>query len=575
MPSAWPRRSSARSPLPEGGTSRFAEISKFGLTMAWREHPFEWIEARRMGVLREFKNGPFKWFVSVVELTPRRGGGTTLAHRIRVEPRGLLGRTAAAVEIGFRARKSLERVYRRIDAAVSGKLGPEAWVDAFAIPRRCAVRGDANSMPWSPSSSSAAWTTTWPTAWANTWRMRRRRKSPAFAPSPWPGGCRCRATPSSTPACTAPAMACSSSCGTSSAPYAGFRRRCSRRCATCVRMADARRAISISISISPTRSRLFSGLIRKCATRSWACSASAARPIRRTWRRRRACGPANASSSTLLSAKARTDCADRSCRTRSISASRRTPWPRRWDLSLSRGATATVPRSLHAGSQLLALTNDYKSEVVVRVERAAPRDDALTAGRAAALALFRELFPAEVLAPGRLISIATVTLLVTELEGVEALYDKVGDARAFGLLHEHLRQVTDAATREGGAVVKAVGNGVVAAFNEPAAAVRAALAVPKEVATGAGDRLRVRAAVHRGSAMAATINEHLDYFGTTVTTALRLPAMVRGGELALSAAVAGDPTVATLLQARGKQPQVLDAGLPGKANEAVQRVTLD
>ena len=161
------------------------------------------------------------------------------------------------------------------------------------------------------------------------------------------------------------------------------------------------------------------------------------------------------------------------------------------------------------------------------------------------------------------------------MEGVEALYDRVGDARAFGLLHEHLRQVTDAATREGGAVVKAVGNGVVAAFNEPAAAVRAALAVPKEVATGAGDRLRVRAAVHRGSAMAATINEHLDYFGTTVTTALRLPAMVRGGELALSAAVAGDPTVATLLQARGKQAQVLDAGLPGKTTEAVQRVTLD
>ena len=245
----------------------------------------------------------------------------------------------------------------------------------------------------------------------------------------------------------------------------------------------------------------------------------------------------------------------------------------RWDLSLSRGASTAVPRSLRAGGQLLALTNDYKSEVVVRVERTAPPDDALTAGRAPRWPLPRAI-SVRGARPGRLISIATVTLLVTALEGAEGLYDKVGDARAFALLHEHLRQATDCATREGGAVVKAIGNGVLATFNEPAAAVRAALALPREVgAAGAGERLRVRAAVHRGSAMAATINDHLDYFGTTVTTALRLPGMVRGGELALSASVAGDPAVASLLQARGKQGQVLDTSLPGA--EAVQRVALD
>jgi hypothetical protein len=50
--------------------------------------------------------------------------------------------------------------------------------------------------------------------------------------------------------------------------------------------------------------------------------------------------------------------------------------------------------------------------------------------------------------------------------------------------------------------------------------------------------------------------------------------MVRAGELALSASVAGDPQVAALLQERGKQGQVLDATLPGKANEAVQHVSL-
>ena len=35
------------------------------MTASWEEFPFEWIEARRMGVLREFRQGPFKWFISI------------------------------------------------------------------------------------------------------------------------------------------------------------------------------------------------------------------------------------------------------------------------------------------------------------------------------------------------------------------------------------------------------------------------------------------------------------------------------------------------------------------------------
>src|SRR5439155_10849665 len=65
----------------------------------------------------------------------------------------------------------------------------------------------------------------------------------------------------------------------------------------------------------------------------------------------------------------------------------------RWDLNLSRGPAAGLHRTLSASRQVLALTNDQPHEVLVRVERMAPRDDALTASRAATLALFRELFP--------------------------------------------------------------------------------------------------------------------------------------------------------------------------------------
>src|SRR5207247_9342855 len=93
--------------------------------------PLGGIEGQRMGVLREFSHGPFKWLVSRTELTHWARGGTLLKHKVWVEPHGLLGRTVAAVEIGVKGRRNLDRVYRRIDAAVTGRLGNQALVDPF------------------------------------------------------------------------------------------------------------------------------------------------------------------------------------------------------------------------------------------------------------------------------------------------------------------------------------------------------------------------------------------------------------------------------------------------------------
>ena len=118
-------------------------------------------------------------------------------------------------------------------------------------------------------------------------------------------------------------------------------------------------------------------------------------------------------------------------------------------------------------AQMLALANTHDRELVVRLERTAPRDDALTAARAASMALFRELFPGEVLGPGQLVSVSTITLVATELAGIRGLAERAGENRAFEVLHEHLRQVDALARRHGGALLKAVGDGAIAAFHEP------------------------------------------------------------------------------------------------------------
>jgi class 3 adenylate cyclase len=243
----------------------------------------------------------------------------------------------------------------------------------------------------------------------------------------------------------------------------------------------------------------------------------------------------------------------------------------RWDVNLSGAARGPRPRTLRTGGQVLVLSNDFSQELVVRLERTAARDDALTASRAASFALFRELFPGEMLSPGQLVRVATVTLLATALDDAGHLYQEMGDAKAFALFREHFLRLDECIRGEGGALVKTMGEGVLAAFHEPAAAVRAGLAL-RALSVGAGGQtLRVRVGIHHGSAMVATLNGQLDYFGTTVNQVTQLPRLAGSGEVILTNAVATDPEVAALLRARDLPGELVELDLSGGRGGLVLR----
>jgi class 3 adenylate cyclase len=239
---------------------------------------------------------------------------------------------------------------------------------------------------------------------------------------------------------------------------------------------------------------------------------------------------------------------------------------RRWELELESGPEPGGSLALRAGAQVLILTNGHDRELVVRVERRASPSDALTAARASSLALFRELFPGEVLAPGQLATVSTVTLLVTALDGdqADALYHDLDDARAFDVIHEHFERLGAAIREGGGAVVKTVGEGMMASFGDVSSAVWTALALPQRLAASEATRqLRLRAGIHRGRMLAATLNDQLDYFGTTARQATAILKHARGNELVLTKAVASDPEVAALLAARRIESEVITTDLAG------------
>src|SRR5262249_48827443 len=117
-----------------------------------------------------------------------------------------------------------------------------------------------------------------------------------------------------------------------------------------------------------------------------------------------------------------------------------------------------------------------------------------------------------------------------------------------------------------------------AAFTDPASAVRAALAIPPELAaseTTRGLLPRLRVAVHRGPAMATTVNDHLDYFGQTVHEALQTLSLTPAGAFVLSRPVASDPPAAAHLAALGCAGAVLPGAPSGLPFGPLLRLDLD
>jgi class 3 adenylate cyclase len=108
---------------------------------------------------------------------------------------------------------------------------------------------------------------------------------------------------------------------------------------------------------------------------------------------------------------------------------------------------------------------------------------------------------------------------------------------------------------QNGGIVKTIGDAVMAAFSDPADAVRAALAIQGNVAQfnrkhglADADGLVIKLGLHGGPCIVVTLNERLDYFGSTVNLAARLQGQSRGADIVLSRALADDPAVAAMLK---------------------------
>jgi len=197
----------------------------------------------------------------------------------------------------------------------------------------------------------------------------------------------------------------------------------------------------------------------------------------------------------------------------------------------------------------ITIENRTTSERLIVLERMAWTDQAASMADVTSLHVFRDLFSHEVLRPGERVAVGNLTVLFTDLRDSTRFYRDAGDAPAFGRVLDHFAVLKEAIEAAEGAVVKTIGDAVMATFPRPAPAVQALLEVQRRLASPPPGTpiLRLKAGVHAGACLVVTLNDRLDYFGSTVNLASRLERYSTGHDVVVSDTVYDDPEVQELL----------------------------
>jgi class 3 adenylate cyclase len=195
----------------------------------------------------------------------------------------------------------------------------------------------------------------------------------------------------------------------------------------------------------------------------------------------------------------------------------------------------------------------------------------LTAKRLLTNQTFRDIYRTDTLDVDQRLKITSLTFLFTDLKGSTALYERVGDLVAYDLVRQHFHILYEVVAAEAGAVVKTIGDAVMATFSTPDRALAAALRMREEMSRINGGRgsddLVLKIGIHEGPCLAVTLNNSQDYFGRTVNMAARVQGLASSRAIVVTKPVVEDARAAKILQSSGLLPTMHRAALRGIADE--------
>ncbi len=184
---------------------------------------------------------------------------------------------------------------------------------------------------------------------------------------------------------------------------------------------------------------------------------------------------------------------------------------------------------------------------------------------------FRDIYRTDTLDVDQRLKITSLTFLFTDLKGSTQLYDRVGDLVAFDLVRAHFRVLNEIVAAEAGAVVKTIGDAVMATFPTPDRAVAAGLKMREAMRQLSHDHdgadLLLKIGIHEGPCLAVSLNDRQDYFGQTVNIAARVQALAASRSIFATKPVVEHPEATKLLRTSGIDPVSRRYALSGIAEE--------
>ena len=447
---------------------RRLRLSMYGLAVEWEEQPFEWVRPSRFGVARTYSKGPITEMRALVELATRPDGGTKLSYDFRVKPRSLVGAFLVSLQVKFSTARRFAKAFRGYDqlAGAPGEAQPEMDVeldsgvqnrlevitqkllgegaDRDVVERLVSLVGTADDF---------SLTRIRPYVLADDWKLPRRAvletclRSTRFGllDLQWELLC---------PLCRGAGETGKSLSEISSQVH----------CEMCRIDFTVNFDRFVEVTFRPN------ALLRQVQAQNF-CMGSPQKtphivaqqllPAHSERELSLPLEPGRYRLRALELAGGQDVSVSDDGQTRASVRMAETGWPDH-ELKLAEQST-------------LKLENATGAEQLLILERLAWSDQSATAAEVTALQMFRDLFATEALRPGEQISVGTLTVLFTDLRNSTQLYREIGDATAFGRVMNHFDVLKRVIAEADGALVKTIGDAVMAVFRRPVSALKAML----------------------------------------------------------------------------------------------------
>ena len=542
---------------------RRARLTVFGMPVEWEEQPFEWVRPFRFGVVRTYSKGPVAELKALVLLSAKSDGGTSLTYEVWVTPKSLIGAIATPIQIGLIASRRFRIAFRKYDElalieASPAEMQPAPELSTAESNRLATIKERLLSDGADPAAvdrlidfiqqaDDFALARIKPYELADDWDQPRRvvletclRATRAgLLDLQWDLLC---------PLCRGPQESGASLKDIDPDVH----------CETCRIDFTVNFDRFVELTFRPNASIRLVDVKNFCIGSPQRTPHVVAQQLLPAQTERVLTMPLEPGNYRFRALELSGEHLVKVCVDGRKSAC----------ISVSNNGWSREELAIALRPEL-NLRNETDAEQLLILERLAWSDQAATAAEVTALQIFRDLFASEALRPGEQISVGTLTILFTDLRHSTQLYREIGDAPAFGRVMNHFDVLKKAIAEEDGALVKTIGDAVMAVFRHPPSALKAMLRAQQILAMppDGGSPLTLKAGIHTGPCIAVTLNDRLDYFGSTVNMAARLEGLSTGNDVIISHALYDDPGVRALIDSKELAAQRFDVELKGFEKE--------